>query len=149
VKVILVKDIPDLGQKGEIKEVASGYARNYLIPKGFALKATPGCLNDLKLREETKAQKAVREINEAQEVAKKLTGKSFTIKVKAGEEGRLFGSVTSADIAKTLSSEGINIDKRKVELTEHIKELGSYSVRIKLHSEVVVSLDVKVEELQQ
>lgn len=145
-KIIFIKDIPNIGQKGEIKEVASGYARNYLIPNGLAYEATPGRLKDLKMREGTKAQKTAREVKEAQNLAERISGKTVTIKVKAGEEGRLFGSVTSADIAGALSSSGIKIDKRKIDLTEHLKALGSYSIHVKLHPEVSVPINVLVEK---
>ena len=101
-KVIFLKDIPGTGKKGEVKEVSSGYARNYLIPHGFALEATPGHLKELKMREENISKKTAREIQEAQATAAKLSGKIVTIKAKAGEEGRLFGSVTSADLAAAL-----------------------------------------------
>jgi len=147
-KVIFIKDIPNIGKKGDIKEVASGYARNYLIPNGLAYEATPGRLKDLKMLEETKARKSAREVKEAQNLAEKISGKTVIIKVKSGEEGRLFGSVTSADIAGALSSSGIKIDKRKIDLTEHIKALGSYSIQVKIHPEVSAPINVMVEKAE-
>ena len=146
-KVIFLKDIPGTGKKGEVKEVSSGYARNYLIPHGFALEATPGHLKELKLREENISKKTAREIQEAQATAAKLSGKIVTIKAKAGEEGRLFGSVTSADVAAALSAEGIKIDKKKIELEQHIKTLGSYTAQIRLHPEVSVAVTVLIEKI--
>lgn len=147
-KVILRKDIANLGQAGDIKEVASGYARNYLIPKGLAFEATPGRIKEIKTHKETLGKKTAREIKEAQALAEKVTGKTFVIKAKSGEEGRLFGSVTSADIVQSLSSEGIKVDKRKIELEEHIKSLGTYTVQVKFHPEVVASININVIDLE-
>ncbi len=146
-KVIFLKDVPNTGKKGEIKEVSSGYARNYLIPNGLALEATPGHLKELKMREENRAKRTARETKEAQNTAAKLSGKIVTVKVKAGEEGRLFGSVTPADIAAALSSEGIKVDKKKIELAEHIKSLGSYTAQVRLHPEVSVPITILVEKI--
>jgi len=147
VKVIFLKDMPGTGKKGEVKEVASGYARNYLIPNGLALEATPGHLRELKMREENRAKRTAREIEEAQKTAAKLSGKTIKVKVKAGEEGRLFGSVTPADLAAALSAEGIKVDKKKIELAEHIKQLGSYTAQVRLHPEFSVPVTVLVEKL--
>ena len=143
--MIFLKDIPGTGKKGEVKEVSFGYARNYLIPCGRALEATPGHLKELKMREENISKKTAREIQEAQATAAKLSGKIVSIKAKAGEEGRLFGSVTSADLAAALSAEGIKIDKKKIELEQHIKTLGSYTAQIRLHPEVSVAVTVLIE----
>jgi large subunit ribosomal protein L9 len=147
VKVIFLKDIPQTGKKGETKEVSSGYARNYLIPNGLALEATPGHLKELKMREETRAKKTDREVKEAQNTAAKLSGKEVTVKVRAGEEGRLFGSVTPADIAAALSSEGIKVDKKKIEPAEHIKSLGRHTAQVRLHPEVSVPITIVVERV--
>jgi len=147
VKVIFLKDVPSVGQKGEIREVASGYARNYLIPNGLALEATAGRLKDLKMREETRLKRSARERQEAQELAARLSGKVLTVKVKAGEEGRLFGSVTAADVAGALLAEGIKVDKKKIAFAEHIKSLGRYTVQVKLHPEVSVPLTILVEKM--
>jgi large subunit ribosomal protein L9 len=148
VKVILRKDIANLGKAGDIKEVASGYGRNYLIPKGLAFEATPGRIKDIKMHKENIDKKTMREINEAKELAEKIAGKVFTIQAKAGEEGRLFGSVTPSDIAKVISAEGINVDKRKIVLEEHIKSLGSYTVQVKFHPEVAAAININVEALE-
>ena len=144
-KVILRKDIANLGKAGDIKEVASGYGRNYLIPKGLAFEATLGRIKDIKMHKENIDKKNVREINDAKELAGKIAGKIFTIKAKAGEEGRLFGSVTPADIAKVISDEGIKIDKRKIILEEHIKSLGNFTVQVKFHPEVAAAININVE----
>ena len=113
-KVIFLKDVPNTGKKGEVKDVAPGHARNYLIPKGLAVKATPGRIKEMKAREESRAKKISQEIKEAENTAAKLAQKTVTIKAKAGEEGRLFGSVTPADLAEALLSEGIKVDKKKL-----------------------------------
>ncbi|HHT46084.1 MAG TPA: 50S ribosomal protein L9 [Firmicutes bacterium] len=147
-KIILRKDVANLGQAGEIKDVTPGYARNYLIPKGLAFEATPGRIKDIEMHKEFMDKRNAREIDEAKVLAEKVAGKAITIKAKAGEEGRLFGSVTSADICQALSAEGINVDKRKIELEEQIKSLGSYSVQVKFHPQVVATIDVNVEALE-
>jgi len=144
-KVILNENIPNLGEKGEIKDVASGYARNYLIPKKMALEVTPGRLKDLQMKEEQNARKAAREIEMAKELGEKIEGRSFTMKVKAGEEGRLFGSVTSGDIAGALEVEGIKVDKKKIALDDPIKTLGTFELQVKLHPQVSVPITVIVE----
>jgi large subunit ribosomal protein L9 len=148
-KVIFLEDVPNVGEKGQIKDVAAGYARNYLIPKGLAQRVTPGHLKDLKMQDEAKAKKTAKAIKAAESVAAKLAGKDVSIKVKAGEAGRLFGSVTSADIAQALAAAGIKVDKKKIELEEYIKSLGSYTVQIKLHPEVTASVNVVVEEADE
>ncbi len=101
-KVIFMEDVPNTGRKGEVKEVASGYARNYLIPKGKALEATPGRLRDLEVKEKYRTRKSAKEAEAAQKVAAKIADKHYTVQAKTGEGGRLFGSVTSADIVQLL-----------------------------------------------
>ncbi len=144
-KVIFIEDVPNTGQKGEIKEVTSGYARNYLIPKGLALEATPGRLKDLEMKEKTRARKSAKESGEAKKVADKIEGKTVTIKAKTGEGGKLFGSVTSADIVALLAGSGVQLDKKKIALEEPIKTLGEHNVLIKLHPEITASITVLVE----
>jgi large subunit ribosomal protein L9 len=140
-KVVLRKDVEKLGRQGSIVEVADGYARNYLIPKGFALVATEG--NIKKVEEEKKQEriKYEREKNRALKIAEKISKITCTIRKQVGDENKIFGSVTSADISEALREEGIEIDKRNIEV-EDIKTLGVYSAKIKLHPEVIV--DVKV-----
>jgi len=145
-KVILNKDVEGLGQKGEVKDVSDGYARNYLVPKGLAVEATEGRLKDLQLMEKRKAKKLAKEKEEAEKAAEQIKDKSFTIKVKAGEEGKLFGSVTSADIADALLKEGVEIDKKKIEMEYPIKALGTYNIEVKLHPEVTVPVKVVVDK---
>lgn len=143
-KVILRKSIPRLGCEGEIVEVKDGYARNYLIPYGFAFEATPQKLKEIeerKLIEERKRQK-IKE--RALELAKKISQTSVTIVMKTGQEDKLYGSVTSLDIAKGLEKEGIKVARHDIIIEEPIKELGIYQVRVKLHPEVETKLKVWV-----
>ncbi len=144
-KVIFVVDVANVGQKGEVKDVASGYARNYLIPKGLALEATPGRLKDLQLKEKARARKSAKEAEAAQKIADSIAGKQFAVKAKTGEGGKLFGSVTSGDIAQLLSAGGVQLDKKKIELEEPIKVLGEHPVKIRLHPDVSASITVLVE----
>lgn len=134
--VILRKDMENLGEAGELVSVKPGYARNYLIPQGLALLATEG--NRRRFEEERRqaARSAARELEKAEELATGIEGHSLTFTVKAGEEGRLYGSVTAADIADALLAEGLSVDRRLVELDEPIKELGVYRVPVRLHAEV-------------
>ena len=145
-KVIFLEDVPNVGEKGQIKDVAAGYARNYLIPKGLAQQVTAGHLKDLKMQDEARAKKAAKKLKAAEDLAAKLLEKKVVIKVKAGEGDRLFGSVTSADIAQALASSGIKVNKKKIDLVEPIKALGDYTVQIKLHPEVTSSVQVLVEK---
>ena len=144
-KVILVQNSPNLGQRGELKEVASGYARNYLIPKGIAVEATSGLLKAFEANKDVIDRKYAKEEKAAQEVAGRLQDKAFTIKAKAGEAGKLFGSVTTADLSALLGSAGFIIDKRKIELPDLIKEVGEYEIQVKLHPEVRAQVKLVVE----
>lgn len=134
--VILRQNVENLGEAGELVAVKPGYARNYLIPQGLALPATEG--NRRRFEEERRqaARSAVREREQADELAAEIEGHSLTFAVKAGEEGRLYGSVTAADIAEALLAEGLSVDRRLIELEEPIKELGVYRVPVRLHAEV-------------
>ncbi len=144
VEVILRKDIADLGRAGEIVQVKPGYARNYLIPQGMALLATEG--NRRRFEEERRQveQSAERERATARELASAIEGQSLTFKVRAGEEGKLFGSVTAADIAEALGREGVAIDRRVIRLDDPIKALGVYNVPVRLHADVEPELKVWV-----
>jgi len=135
-KVILTQDIPSLGVKTDLVDVKPGYARNYLIPQGKALPASDANLR--RLQQQTKHQdlKSGRLKGKAEEQAKKLAEVSCTAPVQAGEDDKLFGSVTASDIAELLAAQGIAIDKRKIVLEEPIKKLGVYNIPIKLHSDV-------------
>jgi len=149
VKIILKENVPNLGQAGEVVKVADGYARNYLIPRGIAEEATPGSM--ARAEEYRKKQEDMEDSvrKEAREIAAKIKGIKMEVGMKSGEKGKLFGSVTSGDIADYLNSQGLTVDKKKVELEENIKTLGTHIVPIKLHPEVVVDLEVIVEEEEE
>ncbi|MFQ5679256.1 MAG: 50S ribosomal protein L9 [Gemmatimonadota bacterium] len=132
VRVILRHDIENLGETGEVVDVKAGYARNYLVPHGLALEATEG--NMRRLREERRHRDKVVElaVTQAREAAEELEGRSVTFTVRAGEDGRLFGSVTGADVAEALAEDGVEVDRRAILLEEPIKQLGVYRVPIHL-----------------
>ncbi len=143
-QVILKTDIEKLGKAGEVVGVKRGYARNFLFPKGLALAATAV---NLKLIEQQKTQERLqqeKEKEESQALAEKISSSSCTIPVQAGEDGKLYGSVTTQDIAEAYQAEGIVIDKRKIELAEPIKEIGVFKISIKLHPEVTAEAKVWV-----
>ncbi|GBD93343.1 50S ribosomal protein L9 [bacterium BMS3Abin05] len=143
-KVILKQDVESVGSVGDIVEVKNGYARNYLVPQGMALEATRGNLKQIDQEKKTLELQKNREKKTAEELANKLNNTSITISVPVGEENRLFGSVTSQDIADSLKEKDFKIDKRKIILEEPIKVLGIYSVPIKIHSEVEAKVKVWV-----
>ncbi len=143
-KIILRKDTDDLGLEGDIVDVAKGYARNYLLPKGIALEAST---QNLKFMETQKKKIEIRRIKakeDAEKVKEKMADVVVTISQKAGEEDKLYGSVTSMDIAGNLEKQGVAIDRRKIVLEKPIKTLGEFDVPIKLHPEVMSSIKVVV-----
>lgn len=143
-KVILEKDIKGLGKKGEIKEVAEGYGRNFLIPKGLAVEATNQNINTMKLQKASQDKKAERELKTAKDLAEKLSNIKLMVKAKAGENGKLFGSITSQEIADRLFKDyKISIDKKKLSL-DNIKSLGDYKVDVKIYPGVAASFAVEV-----
>jgi large subunit ribosomal protein L9 len=145
VKVILRADVADVGKKGDIVEVADGFARNYLVPKGFALKATNGNIEQAASMRRARDIRDAKDRGAAEEVAQKLVPKIITVKAKAGAEGRLFGSVTSTDVATAVQEQtGIELDRRKLHLDEPIKSLGTHQVATRLHSEVEFAITVEV-----
>lgn len=147
-KVILLQDVKALGKKGEVKEVANGYGQNFLLPRGLALPATKENMNMLEHKQKQMEMKEEKELAKAEEAAKKLEDQTLEMLVKSGEGGRLFGSITNGDIAQALADKGFEVDKRKIELEEGIKAVGSYRVLIKLHSQVQawINLEVKAEK---
>jgi large subunit ribosomal protein L9 len=143
-KVILKTDVKDLGNVGEVINVKDGFARNFLVPQGLAVEAS---MKNVKVfeHEKKKIQEMARKVKSgAAGLAEKISAAKITIKAKAGEEDKLFGSVTSMDIADALKAEGIEIDKKKIQLDEPIKRIGEYTVAIKLHSEISAQLNVQV-----
>lgn len=143
-KIILKKDIDSLGHAGEIVTVKHGYARNYLIPQGFAAMATDGNLRAWEVENKAAALRLQRSQREAQDLATKLEKLSLTVSVQVGEEEKLFGSVTSQNIADLLAENGFEIDKKKILLEDPIKALGVYDVPVKLHQDVTAMVKVWV-----
>ncbi len=142
-KVILQQEVPKIGALGEVVEVSDGYARNYLIPRGMAVLAHPRNVGQLRHAQEVAQAKKDRFVSEAQASASKLDGVAVTIRRQADEEGeKLFGSVTNRDIAEALAAEGIEVDRRAIELNEPIKSLGAHTVTIGLFADI--SAEVKV-----
>ena len=143
-KIILIKDHPQLGTEGALSDVAAGYARNYLIPRKIALPATEHHVRMHQLSLEKKKRQVARDFSAAQELAKTLSGVSCTITAAAGDEDKLYGSVTAGDIAEALGKEGFKLDKKRIDLPEPIKKLGIYSVSVTLLPEVTVQIKVWV-----
>jgi large subunit ribosomal protein L9 len=144
-KVVLRADVENLGNKGDLIDVADGYARNYLVPRGLALRATAGIQRQADAMRRSRDARDRREREAAEGVAARLSGRTVTLPVRAGEGGRLFGSVTAADITHAVSQQlGIEIDRRRLGLDEPLKELGATEVPVRLHPDVVASLQVEV-----
>ncbi|RLB42255.1 MAG: 50S ribosomal protein L9 [Deltaproteobacteria bacterium] len=144
-KVILTKDMHELGLEGDILEVANGYARNYLLPKGFALEATPRNLKLLEGRRKKIEARRLKAKEEAEQLREKIESIQLSFVQKAGEEGKLYGSVTAMDIAEALEKQGIVVDRRKIVLDRPIKEVGEFEVKVKIYPEVTGNLKVTVE----
>ncbi|MBQ1489541.1 MAG: 50S ribosomal protein L9 [Eubacterium sp.] len=143
--VILNRDVKGSGKAGEVVKVNDGYARNFLIPKGYAIEASQGNVRSLEKARQKQAEEAAAQKAAAEELANKLSLITVTIKTKAGEGGRLFGSITSKDIGEALIEQyDIHIDKKKIQIPQPIKMLGKTSVNVKLHSEVSAQLTVEV-----
>ena len=146
-KIILLQDEKKLGKKGDIIEASDGYARNYILPKKIGVEATPKNMNDLKLQKANDARMAQEQLDAAKELAQVLSDKQVVVKIKAGEGGRAFGSVSTKEIASALKEQhDLEIDKKKIQLPEALKNFGSYEVSIKLHPQVTGKLTVKVVE---
>ena len=147
-KVILLKDLKGTGKKREIKEVSDGYARNYMIPKGFAQEATTQNLNLLNQQNSSKEHKMEIDRQAALDIKSKLDNEKLIIKAKAGEGQKLFGSITSKDIEDELKKQkNISVDKKKIDLKEPIKMVGSFTVKLKLFTNVVCDLKVEIEQI--
>ena len=146
-KIILLQDEKKLGKKGDIIEASDGYARNYILPKKIGVEATAKNLNDLKLKKANESRIAQEQLDMAKELAGQLEEKQVVVKIKAGEGGKTFGSVSSKEIAAACKEQhGIEIDKKKIVLPENLKNIGSYEVSVKLHPQVTGKLTVKVVE---
>lgn len=146
-KVILLKDEKKLGKKGDVVEVSEGYARNYILPRKIGVEASGGNLNDLKLHKANEEKVAKEQLEAAKVLAAELESKQVVLKMKAGEGGRAFGSVSTKEIAAAVKEQhGLEIDKKKIQLPEALKNFGSYEVTVKLHPQVAGKLSVKVVE---
>lgn len=144
-KVILKQDIRTLGRRGEVKEVSDGYARNFLIPKGLVLEATPASLKLLADQKESAVRREIQDAAEANELAKKLAGAVLTFKAKTGEGGRLFGSITAKDVIDEIKKMlHLELDKRKLEIDDSIKHLGEHHVKVHLYKGVTAEITIKV-----
>jgi len=143
-KIILQADIPHLGKAGEIKEVSLGYARNYLFPQDLALAANEKNLHLWEEKKRLAEKKELEKLRQAKELAQKLEKLSCTIMAKSGEEERIFGAVTNADIAEELYKQGINVEKKDILLLEPIRHLGAYIVDLQVHPQVIAKLKVWV-----
>ena len=143
-KVVLLEDIPSLGNIGDVVKVADGHGRNYLIPQGKALEATKKNVKTSELQKKLTKDRVDRTKSYAEKLAERIESISCTISKQAGEEDKLFGSVTTMDIEESLKNEGIEVNRKKIMLEEPIKKLGIYSVPIKLHTEVISNLKVWV-----
>ena len=142
-KVIFLEDVPNVARAGEVKQVADGYGRNFLIPKKLALLATPSAISSIDAQRRTRTQ----DQTQIEALAEQLEGKEVILKARAGVKDRLFGSITSADIASELqNTTGLVIDKRKVELAEPLRQLGSYEVAIKLAKDIAPKIKVIITE---
>ena len=144
-KIILLQDEKKLGKKGDILEVSEGYARNYVLPKKIGVEANAKNMNDLKLHKANEDKLAKEQLDAAKELAARLEEKQVTVKIKAGEGGRAFGSVSSKEIAAACREQhNIEIDKKKILMPENLKSFGAYEVGVRLHPQVTAKLTVKV-----
>lgn len=143
-KIILTQDVDKLGNKGDIKNVSDGYARNFLLVKKLVVEATPANIKLVEERKKKDKVKIEKEKGKYVQLAEEIGKKSITISKQVGEEDKMFGVVTSEDVAEALKAEGVEVDKRKIEITEPIKALGVYSVPIKLHPEVTATVKIWV-----
>ena len=147
-KVILLTDVKGKGKKGQMIEVSDGYARNYMLPRKLAQEATADNVNTMRMNDKATAERQARERAEAVAISKQLRELTLVVKAKGGGAGRLFGAVTTNEIADALKKNaGINIDKRKLVLADNIKSVGTYTVKAKLGYEIVGQFSVKIEEL--
>ena len=144
VKLILREDVPKLGHAGEVVSVKPGYARNFLLPQGKAALASEAKVNELEHHKRLIADKVTRDLKDLNASRDRLEQLQLEVEAKAGEEGRLFGSVTAIQIAELIGEKGIEIDRRKIDLAEPIKEVGDHSVPIRLHREIIANVKLKV-----
>ncbi len=147
-KVILKQDVKGTGKKEQMVEVSDGYARNFLFPKGLAVEASAVNINVMKTKKEAEVQKKDREIAQAKELANKIKDITLTLKVKAGDNGKLFGSITSKDVAEAMKNQHkLEIDKKKIVMPDSLKSVGTCEVEVKLYPEISSKFTVKIESL--
>ena len=146
-KVSLLQDVKGKGKKGQLLEVSDGYARNFMLPRKIAIEATPDAVNTMKMNDKATQERIAREKAEAMDISKTLRGLTVVVKAKGGGAGRLFGSITHQEIADSLKAQsGIELDKRKIVISDTIKTVGTYTVTCKLGYEITAPLTVKIEE---
>ncbi len=144
-KLILVQEVTGLGAPGDIVEVSGGYGRNYLIPRGFAMRWTRGAEKQIDLIKRARSAREIRGLDDAKQVAARLTGLTVRLETKAGDTGRLFGSVSAADIAAAVKAAGgPELDRRRIEVRSPIKTVGAHQVAVRLHPEVSATLDIEI-----
>ncbi len=144
-KIVLRDDVENVGRKGDLIEVTDGFARNYLVPRGLAMKATKGVVRQADAMRRSREAREARDRDSAQALADQLTGRRIALRARAGEGGRLFGSITSADVVDAVREQtGVELDRRKAQLAEPLKELGAVDLPVKLHPDVEVTLTVDV-----
>lgn len=145
-KVILLQDVKPHGKKGDMVEINDGYARNFILPKKLGVEANSANVNDLKLQKANQEKIAAKQLADAKELAEKLEKLKVNMKIKTGEGGRTFGSITAKEIAEALKKQhGIDIDKKKIVMKDAIKSVGSFSVNVKLHTQVNAELSISVD----
>lgn len=145
-KVIFLKDVKGQGKKGDVKDLSEGYVRNFLLPQGLAKLASDGNLKTLEVQNASEEKRKAQEKADAQALGKRMEEMTIVLKTKAGEGGRLFGAITSKQIAEALAAQGIKVDKRKIELEDPIRTLGVTQVPVKLHVDVKAKLNVQTVE---
>lgn len=143
-KVILTDEIKGLGHRGDVVTVTPGYARNFLLPKELAFPATPGNTKRIEQQKKQYDVKMAKDREKAEEIAKAIEGTTLVLRKRSGEQDALYGSVTSSELAEALAAKGVTIDKRRIELEEPIKRLGTHTVHVKLHRDVTVGVKVEV-----
>lgn len=148
-EVILLQDVKSLGKKGDLVKVNDNYARNYIIPKKFGLEANAKNLNDLKLKKANEEKLAQQHLEECQALAEKLKDVVIEVKIKVGEGGKTFGSVSAKEIVESAKKMGYDIDKKKLQIKDPIKSLGTYKIALKLHQKVTTELKVHVSAIEK
>jgi large subunit ribosomal protein L9 len=144
-KIILTQEVSGLGTPGDVVEVKNGYGRNYLLPQGFAMSWSKGAEKQIEVIKRARSAREIRDLDHANEVKAQLEGLKVTLKARAGDGGRLFGSITTNEIASAIKSAGgPDIDRRRLEVPGHIKSVGTYRVQLRLHSDVTAKFDVNV-----